>query len=70
MRHRDDIDGLRAIAVVLVVLFHARVPGFELGYLGVDIFFPIHIIGPNSTHVGLPSINGCGVAINSLDREF
>lgn len=33
------LDGLRAVAVILVVLFHLRVPGFEAGFLGVDIFF-------------------------------
>lgn len=41
MRYRPEIDGLRAIAVVPVILFHANpalVPG---GYLGVDIFFVI-----------------------------
>ena len=30
---------MRAVAVVLVVLFHLRVPGFAAGYLGVDVFF-------------------------------
>lgn len=41
MRHRLDIDGLRAIAVIPVVLYHAhllRVPG---GFVGVDVFFVI-----------------------------
>lgn len=38
---RHDINGLRALAVVLVVLFHFRVPGFEAGFLGVDVFFVI-----------------------------
>ena len=33
------LDGLRGIAVVLVVLFHLRVTGFAAGYLGVDVFF-------------------------------
>ena len=38
---RGDIQGLRAVAVVLVVLDHAGVPGFEGGYVGVDVFFVI-----------------------------
>jgi peptidoglycan/LPS O-acetylase OafA/YrhL len=40
-RFRPDIEGLRAIAVVAVVLFHAGVPGFSGGYVGVDVFFVI-----------------------------
>lgn len=36
-----DIDGLRALAVLAVVLFHLQVPGFAGGYVGVDIFFVI-----------------------------
>jgi peptidoglycan/LPS O-acetylase OafA/YrhL len=38
---RKDINGLRAIAVVVVVLYHYGVPGFEGGYVGVDVFFVI-----------------------------
>jgi peptidoglycan/LPS O-acetylase OafA/YrhL len=38
---RPDIEGLRAVAVVLVVLFHAGVPGVGGGYIGVDVFFVI-----------------------------
>ena len=41
MRHRADIDGLRAIAVVPVVLFHAGVTQVSGGFVGVDIFFVI-----------------------------
>lgn len=38
---RKDINGLRAYAVVFVVLFHFNVFGFSAGYLGVDVFFVI-----------------------------
>jgi peptidoglycan/LPS O-acetylase OafA/YrhL len=41
MKHRSDIEGLRAIAVVLVILNHLDIPGFSGGYIGVDIFFVI-----------------------------
>ena len=41
LKYRADIDGLRALAVVAVIFYHAKVPGFSGGYLGVDIFFVI-----------------------------
>jgi peptidoglycan/LPS O-acetylase OafA/YrhL len=40
-RFRPDVQGLRAVAVVVVVLFHAHVPGFGGGHVGVDVFFVI-----------------------------
>ena len=40
-KYRPDIDGLRAVAVISVVLFHASVPALSGGYVGVDIFFVI-----------------------------
>ncbi|MDB4945221.1 MAG: hypothetical protein JWP97_4755 [Labilithrix sp.] len=39
--YRPDIDGLRAVAVLSVVLFHLHVPGFGGGYVGVDVFLVI-----------------------------
>ncbi len=41
MEFRPDIEGLRAVAVLAVVLFHADVPGVGGGYVGVDVFFVI-----------------------------
>ena len=41
MKYRPEIDGLRSIAVLPVVLFHFSVPGFAGGFVGVDIFFVI-----------------------------
>ena len=38
---RSEIAGLRAIAVVSVVLFHLKIRGFEGGFVGVDVFFVI-----------------------------
>jgi peptidoglycan/LPS O-acetylase OafA/YrhL len=41
IQYRPDIDGLRAVAVLAVILFHFNIPGFSAGYVGVDIFFVI-----------------------------
>jgi len=37
--YRGDIQGLRAVAILLVVFAHAKVPGFSSGFVGVDVFF-------------------------------
>ncbi len=41
MQFRKDINGLRAIAVLPVIFFHAGLNGFDGGFLGVDVFFVI-----------------------------
>ncbi len=41
MKYRAEIDGLRALAVVPVILFHAGFNVFSGGYVGVDVFFVI-----------------------------
>ena len=41
MQYRKDIDGLRAIAVLAVLLFHLDPRYLTAGYLGVDVFFVI-----------------------------
>lgn len=41
MRYRSDVDGMRALAILPVLLFHAGFSVFSGGYVGVDIFFVI-----------------------------
>ncbi|MCD8552853.1 acyltransferase family protein [Seleniivibrio sp.] len=41
MQYRKDVDGLRAVAVLPVILYHAGISAFSGGYVGVDIFFVI-----------------------------
>ncbi len=41
MNHREDIQGLRAFAILLVVAAHAKIPGLSAGFIGVDMFFVI-----------------------------
>ena len=59
MNYRPEIDGLRALAVIPVVLFHAAVPGFGGGFVGVDVFFVIS--GYLITHI---------ILREQRDREF
>lgn len=40
-KYRKDIQVLRGLAVLAVVLFHAKESSFSLGYLGVDVFFVV-----------------------------
>ena len=54
MKYRPEIDGLRAVAVLLVVLFHADGRVCSGDYIGVDIFFVI------SDYFDYPKADCCG----------
>jgi peptidoglycan/LPS O-acetylase OafA/YrhL len=41
IKYRPDIDGIRAIAIILTLFFHAKIPYFSGGFIGVDVFFVI-----------------------------
>ena len=41
MNYRKEIDGLRALAVLPVIFFHAGFQAFSGGFVGVDVFFVI-----------------------------
>jgi peptidoglycan/LPS O-acetylase OafA/YrhL len=50
MVYRREIDGLRAVAVIPVTLFHAGFPIFSGGFVGVDVFFVISDYSDNNYH--------------------
>jgi peptidoglycan/LPS O-acetylase OafA/YrhL len=69
MRYRPDIDGLRAIAISPVILFHAGIPGFSGGFVGVDIFFVIS--GFLITGINLKQVeNGTFSLLDFYDRRI
>ncbi|MFB0872855.1 MULTISPECIES: acyltransferase family protein [unclassified Sphingobium] len=67
--YRRDMDGLRALAILPVLLFHAHVPGFSGGYVGVDIFFVIS--GYLITAILAREIDaGCFSLLRFYERRF
>ena len=65
MKFRPDIEGLRAVAVLLVVFSHLSFAGFSGGYVGVDIFFVISeylITGLISTAYAKTAAANSGIA--------
>ena len=41
MKYREEIDGIRGISVIFVILYHIDINLFGGGFIGVDIFFVI-----------------------------
>lgn len=49
--YRPDIDGLRAISIICVVIFHLNKDWLPSGYLGVDLFFIIVFVVKNNADI-------------------
>ena len=66
--YRPEIDGLRAIAVISVIIYHADLQIFKGGYLGVDIFFVIsgYLI---SKILIIEQINNKDISIKTFIKE-
>jgi peptidoglycan/LPS O-acetylase OafA/YrhL len=65
-KYRKDIQVLRGLAVLAVVLFHAKKSYFPLGYLGVDVFFVISgfVVTPLILRIFTDQVNGWGCLSN------
>lgn len=69
MKYRREIDGLRAVAVIPVILFHAGFENFSGGFVGVDVFFVIsgYLI---STIILLEKEKGIFSLVNFYERRL
>lgn len=73
MKYRSDIDGLRAIAILPVVLYHTGFSIFQGGFVGVDIFFVISgylITGIIHDEIGQNRFTIAGFYIRRIRRIF
>lgn len=68
INYRSEIDGLRALAVIPVILFHAGLNGFSGGYVGVDIFFVLSGYLITSILLGEMSV-GTYTIVNFYERR-
>jgi peptidoglycan/LPS O-acetylase OafA/YrhL len=65
--YRPDIDGLRAVAVLSVLFFHAGFPIFNGGFVGVDVFFVIS--GYLITQILIKSVDGGDFSIGEFYKR-
>lgn len=64
LKYRPDIDGLRAVAVLVVLAFHIGLSRFSGGFVGVDVFFVIS--GYLISSIILADINACRFTIKGF----
>jgi peptidoglycan/LPS O-acetylase OafA/YrhL len=62
-RYRPDVEGLRAVAILLVVFQHFSIPGFGGGFIGVDVFFVISGFVITSMLIRSSSSSGSGISL-------
>jgi peptidoglycan/LPS O-acetylase OafA/YrhL len=68
IKYRRDVQVLRGLSVLAVVLFHANETYFPLGYLGVDIFFVISgfVVTPLILRIFTNQASGRGGRLSNL----